>query len=127
MTHPAFPKHRNGFALVDAMVALAIFAVMSTLLFQTIHSTATTKKHLAESRGAIMIAQSQLAKLQDEDSIAALQQDGRAGRLIWRSDVERLAESARENSQGLETISVAVVDSATGKVVVTLKSLRLAR
>lgn len=120
-------QYRNGYALVDAMVALAIFAVMSALLFQTVHSTALTKRHLADSRRAILIAQSALSELQDEESVGALQQDGRVGRFVWRSNVERLAESAKENSKGLEKISVAVIDSANGKIIVTLQSLRLAR
>ncbi len=120
-------KNRNGYALIDAMVALAIFAVMSVLLFQTVHSTAITKRHLADSRRAILIAQSALSELQDEEGAGALREGGRVGRFIWRSNVERLADSAKENSKGLETISVAVIDSATGKVIVTLQSLRLAR
>lgn len=127
MRRSALSKSRNGYALIDAMVALAIFAVMSALLFQTVHSTALTKRHLADSRRAILIAQSALSELQDEEAVGVLRQGGRVGRFIWRSSVERLADSAKDNSKGLETISVAVIDSATGKVVVTLQSLRLAR
>jgi type II secretion system protein I len=127
MTHFTLPKKRNGFALVDAMVALAIFAVMSALLFQTVSSTAMAKRHLVDSRHAIMVAQSRLAELQNEDGRYALQTGGRSGRFNWRSNVERFADSAKDNSKGLETISVAVTDSATGRVIVTLKSLRLAR
>lgn len=127
MRRSALSKSRNGYALIDAMVALAIFAVMSALLFQTVHSTALTKRHLADSRRAILIAQSALSELQDEEAAGVLRQGGRVGRFIWRSSAERLADSAKDNSKGLETISVAVIDSATGKVVVSLQSLRLAR
>lgn len=127
MKRSGLSKSRNGYALIDAMVALAIFAVMSALLFQTVHSTAITKRHLADSRRAILIAQSALSELQDEEGAGALREGGRVGRFIWRSNVERLADSAKDNSKGLETISVAVIDSATGKVVVSLQSLRLAR
>jgi len=118
---------RNGFALVDSMVALAIFAVMSALLFQTVSSTVIAKRHLADSRQAILLAQSRLAELQDADSANTLQDSGRDGNFLWRTKVERQAETANDNGQGLETISVAVSNASTGRIVVRLKSLRLAR
>lgn len=123
----AIAKERNGYALVDAMVALAIFAVMSALLFETVSSTATAKRHLVDSRHAIMVAQSKLSELQDEDGSDALQSGGRAGRFNWRSNVETMVDSAKDNSKGLENISVVVTDPATGRIIVALKSLRLAR
>lgn len=117
----------QGFVLVDAMVALSVFAVMSALLFQTVSSTALAKRQLVESRRAILIAQSRLAELQDQDSINSLQTGGRDGNFAWRTTVERSPSGATENSRGLETVSVTVTNPATGRVIVTLKSLRLAR
>lgn len=119
--------NEKGFALVDAMVALAIFAVMSALLFQTVSSTVLAKRHIVESRRAILIAQSRLAEIQDQDSFNALQDGGRDGNYIWQTSIDRFSGTATDNSRGLETVSVAVTSSTTGRVIVTLKSLRLAR
>jgi type II secretory pathway pseudopilin PulG len=127
MKMAARPRNKEtGFALVDAMVALAIFAVMTGLLFQTISSTTMTKQHLAQSRRAMLIAQSQLAALQDHDGTITLEPSGKEGNFFWRAEVGRFAGSATDNSRGMESISVAVTDAATGRTLVTLKSLRLA-
>lgn len=127
MKQAASYRKEQGFALVDAMVALAIFAVMTGLLFQTVSSNAMAKRHVVQSRRAILIAQSRLAELQDQDSFNALQAGGRDSNFVWRTQVDRFAQAATDNSHGLETVSVAVTDSATGRVIVTLSSLRLSR
>jgi type II secretion system protein I len=127
MTQKALHNREEGFALLDAMVALAIFAVMSALLFQTVSSTILAKRHVNDSRRAILIAQSRLAELQEEQGNNSMQADGREGNYVWRAYVVRLANTAADNSRGLEKISVTIIDSKTNHVVVDLKSLRLAR
>jgi type II secretory pathway component PulJ len=127
MTQIVRSNSENGFALLDAMVALAIFAVMSALLFQTVSSTVLAKRHVIDSRRAILIAQSRLAQLQDENSNIVMQSDGREGHFVWRASVDRLAETASDNSRGLEQVSVTVSNARTNRAVVTLKSARLAR
>jgi type II secretory pathway component PulJ len=119
-------KKEAGFALFDALIALGIFAVMTGLLFQTVSSTAMAKRHVSQSRRAVLIAQSRMAELQGQDSSTALQPGGKDGNFLWRAQVDRFAGSATDNSRGLESISVAVTDAATGRTVVTLNSLRLA-
>lgn len=127
MKKTAPQKNEEGFALLDAMVALAIFAIMSALLFQTVSSTALAKRHVADSRRAILIAQSRLAELQEEHSTNVLQTDGRDNNFVWRTNVDRLGNTALENSRGLEKVSVTVSNSKTNRDIVTLRSLRLAR
>lgn len=126
---PSSDQHpqEQGFVLVDAMVALSVFAVMSAMLFQTVSSTTLTKRQLFESRRAVLIAQSRLAELQDHDSSNALQNTGQEGNFAWRTAVEPTESGATDNSRGLETVRVTVTHSESGRVVVTLKSLRLAR
>jgi type II secretory pathway component PulJ len=74
MKKTAPQNNDEGFALLDAMVALAIFAIMSALLFQTVSSTVLAKRHVADSRRAILIAQSRLAELQESIARARCRQ-----------------------------------------------------
>ncbi len=117
-------KHRSetGFALIDAMVALAILGVVLGLFFEVIQTTLTARRHAASSLRAVLIAQSQLALAETNRSLAASGQDGA---LRWRTSVEPYAGQA--NSRGLEQVTVTVIHGASGRAQVALSTLRLAR
>jgi type II secretory pathway component PulJ len=116
------PPSDAGFALLDALIAFAIFAVMTGMFVQVVHSSAITRRHAAETRAALLVAQSRLAAVAETD---APESSGREGRFHWRAQVSRYP--GVENSRGLEQVTVSVTGSATGRTVTTLKSLRIAR
>ncbi len=114
-----------GYALIEAMVALALFAAMTGMLFQVIESTANARQHLTDARQAALIAQSRLAELQAAP--AGDVSEGRNGRYRWQASIEPYRVEARGNSRGLERITVTVTSAVSGRKVATVSSLRLAR
>lgn len=112
----------SGFALLDALVALAIFSVMTGMFVQVVHSSAMARRHVTESQRALLVAQSRLALAQETGDIAP---SGRDGTFLWRTQVVRYPGAA--NSHGLEQVTVSVADAVSGRTVTTLKTLRLAR
>ncbi len=111
-----------GFALIDAMVSLAILGVVLGLFFEVVQTTLDARRHAAASRRAVLVAQSQLALAETSRSMAASGQDGA---LRWRTSVEPYAGQA--NSRGLEQVTVTVTDGLSGRPQVALSTLRLAR
>ena len=65
-----------GFALIDAMVSLAILGVVLGLFFEVVQTTLDARRHAAASRRAVLVAQSQLALAETSRSMAASWQDG---------------------------------------------------
>ncbi len=112
----------SGYALMDAMVALAILAVMMGLFFEVVTTTLAARRHAAESRRAVLVAQSQLAVAQARRDLAASGQDGA---LVWRTAVEPYP--GQPNGRGLEQVTVTVLDVQTGRPLTALATLRLAR
>ena len=115
-------QNESGFALMDAMVALAILGVVLGLFFEVIQTTMAARRHAAASRGAVLVAQSQLALAQAGGSMPGA---GQSGALRWRTTVEPYPGQA--NGRGLEQVSVTVTDSVSGRAQVALSTLRLAR
>ncbi len=116
------PPEEQGFALMDALVALAILGVILGMFVETVQSTAQARRHAADSRQAILVAQSRLALAVESDGLPP---SGRDGAFQWSSSVARYPGS--DNSQGLEQVSVRVADAASGRVIATLSTLRLVR
>jgi len=112
----------GGFALLDALIALAIFGVMTGMFVEVVHSTALARRHVAESRRALLVAQSRLALVQEIDD---LDPSGRDGEFLWRAQIARYP--GVENGHGLEQVTVSVNEAVSGRTVATLKTLRLAR
>ncbi len=119
------PRSELGYALIESMVALALFAAMTGLLFQVIQTTATARQHLADVRQASLIAQSRLTELQARQ--AGMRMQGRDGAFQWRAEIQPYQVGIKDNSVGLEQISITVIQAASGMEITTVKSLRLAR
>lgn len=115
-------RSERGFALLDALVALAIFGVMTGMFVEVVQSSAMARRQVGDSRAALLVAQSRLALMQETDD---LEPSGRDGKFLWRAKVERYP--GVENSRGLEQVTVSVLDRGTGRTVTALKTLRLAR
>jgi type II secretory pathway pseudopilin PulG len=115
----------SGFALIEAMVAAALFAGMTALLFQTVSSTVAATRHVAQSRRAILIAQSVLAQFQNSGA-PPVAPSGSDGPYRWRAQIGPYAGQAVDNSRAMEQLTVTVTDADTGRVITSLSTLRLA-
>lgn len=120
MTKPG--AEERGFALVEAMVALAIVAVMSVLFFQTLAGSASASKGIEARRMAVLVAQSQLAAAQA--GAIRPDDDGDSAGMHWSLAVEPWEQGARAGGLPLERLRVSVSAAGSSRPVVVLESLR---
>ena len=120
-------RNEQGFALIEALIAAALFAGMTALLFQTVTSTLSAKRHVAESRRATLVAQSALAEFQDSRMRPTIAQTGQDGPFSWRAQIAPYSGAATENSRGLEQLTITVSHTQTRRTITSLTTLRLAR
>ncbi|WP_421848473.1 hypothetical protein [Novosphingobium sp.] len=116
------PRER-GFLLVEALVALAIAALMAALVFDTVWQMGRTAAAAAEQRQALLLARSVLTAASVPGSGSAIAPRGGDGRLAWTVSSEGYAGEAADGLR-LETVRVAVSDAATGKVLARLTTLK---
>lgn len=116
------PRER-GFLMVEALVALAIAALMAALVFDTVWQMGRTAAAAAQQRQALLLARSVLAAASVPGSGSAIAPRGADGRLAWTVSREGFAGEAADGL-ALETVRVAVSDAATGKVLARLTTLK---
>jgi prepilin-type N-terminal cleavage/methylation domain-containing protein len=116
-----------GFSLVETMVALAIIAVMSGLLFETVGTSALFGQGLARRREAILLARSLL------DQAAIPPESGQRGDtgewrgLTWHVVRRGLQAGARASGPPIELVRIDIEERATGRRLVGVQTLRLKR
>jgi type II secretory pathway pseudopilin PulG len=115
-------RAQQGFALLDTIIALGIIGVIAALFAQVVQSSALARHNAAQRRAAVMVAQSQLAQLAEG---AVEPRAGRSDDLLWRNEVS--SYPGVPNGPGLERLSVTVSDPASGRALIRLETLRLAR
>lgn len=116
------PRER-GFLMVEALVALAIAALMAALVFDTVWQMGRTAAAAAQQRQALLLARSVLAAASVPGPGSAIAPRGADGRLAWTVSREGYAGEAADGL-ALETVRVAVSDAATGKVLARLTTLK---
>jgi hypothetical protein len=107
----------------DPRVALAIAALMAALVFDSVWQMGRTAAAAAEQRQALLLARSVLAAASVPGVTAPIAPRGADGRLAWAVAREGYAGEAADGVP-LETVSVAVSDVATGRVLARLTTLR---
>lgn len=116
------PRRQTGFALLDALVALAVFAVVSAMFAQVVQSSASARRQVAERRAATLVAQSRLALVQE---VRDSPRSGLDGDFRWTAEVAPYA--AIDGAPPLELVTVSVSARGGGRTVAVLKTLRLVR
>lgn len=116
------PQREQGFALIEAVVALAVIGVVSAMFLAAVTSSAQARRHVADARAATLVARSalDLASASARGGIA-----GRDGTFLWSSAVTPYPGAA--NGPPLEEVTVTVRDAETGRSLASLGTLRLAR
>lgn len=123
MTGPRLDE--RGFALVEALVALAIIAAMSGLFYQTLSSSAHASRGIEARRLAVLVAQSQLAAA--EAGAIRSGDEGDSAGMHWTVAVEPWDQGARSGSLALERVQVSVTAPGSSQPVVALESLRASK
>jgi Tfp pilus assembly protein FimT len=113
----------RGFLMVEALVALAIAALMAALVFDSVWQMGRTATVAAEQRQALLLARSVLAAASVPGTTSPIAPRGADGGLAWQIESEPYSDEAADGLQ-LETVSVAVSDAATGRVLARLTTLK---
>lgn len=117
---------QSGFALADSLIALAVIAVMTGLLFTTLGSATRTSSQISDRRQAVMVAQSALALANGRLAAAEAGRAGRIGDYRWQIETAPYTGTHTANSVALERITVSVSREGETNTMVMLKSLRIA-
>lgn len=116
-----------GFSLVETLVALAVIAGMSGMLFEAISTHAQAADRVARKREAILLARSLLAQATVPQGPGELANTGRWRSLSWRFTRGAVGGGARDSAAALERVRIDVMDRATGRRLVRVQTLRLGR
>lgn len=117
------PPREQGFLMVEALVALAIAALMAALVFDTVWQMGRTATAAAEQRQALLLARSVLSAASVPGPHTPIAARGADGRLVWTITRQPYAGDAADGLP-LETVSVAVSEAASGRVLARLTSLK---
>lgn len=112
-----------GFGLVETLIAMAIVAAMTAMVFNAISLNARMITAMTERRSAVLLATSALDMAIGGTEIA---QSGQSGALRWRVAVERYQPASGE-APALDLVTVTVSQAATNRAVLRLRSLRIGR
>lgn len=120
----AMKRGSEGFALVEAVVSLAIVAVILGVAFQTMTFALRTIRGAEQRRAAMLTARSLVAQLGASVPLVPGSSEGQQGLLRWRIDIASVSD--REIQIPLRHAVVTVGDDHA-KVLARLETLRLAR
>ena len=122
--HAAASGPESGFALLDALIALAIIGVVLGSFVAVVHSTILTRRHTADIRRAVLLAQSRLAAAEAGDTRIA---HGYQPPYDWRMTTSAFAGDgglAPAGALPLEQVN-SVVGDGRGHPLVRVSTLRL--
>lgn len=113
----------RGFLMVEALVALAIAALMAALVFDSLWQMGRTATVAADQRQALLLARSVLAAASLPGPGSPIPARGTDGRLAWSIASEAYAGEAADGL-ALRMVQVEVSDVATGRPLARLSSLK---
>ena len=112
-----------GSVLVEAMVAVAIVAMMLAVSYRAVGDSVLRARAAEASRAAMMVAQSRLASVGPEIPLAPGQTTGVDGAFTWRIDIAP-ADEAPSGMGRLLSVTASVRDRGPADRAV-LRTLRL--
>jgi type II secretory pathway component PulJ len=110
----------NGFALLEALIALAALALVGAMFVGVVQSSALACRHAEQLREAVLVARSQLAR---GVVTARRNEEGRAGPYRWTM---RVSSYPARSTARLEEVTARVFGEGESALV-ELRTLRLAR
>ena len=115
----------QGFSLIETLVALAVIAGMSAMLFESVSTHAQAANRMAQKREAILFARSLLAQASIAAGPGELAGSGRWRDLSWRFTRRSIDGGARDSAAALQQVRIDILDRETGRRIVRVETLRL--
>jgi type II secretory pathway component PulJ len=119
------PDRQAGSAVVEAMVAVAIIAVMLAVTYQALGQSTVRSRAAESSRMAAMIARSRLALVGADIPLQPGEASGTEGDFAWRVHIVAAPEAASDVGQ-LMSVTASVRGRRGGPDRAVLRTLRLA-
>lgn len=118
--------NNDGFALVEAVIALAIVAAMLGITFQTIARAQRTAADTEARRFAMLEARSILAQVGATIPLVPGNAQGVSGPWVWHVEIAADAGEHPQHDVPIDRVAISVEDGASRKLA-HLETLRLAR
>lgn len=118
-------RREAGSALVEAMVAVAIIAMMLAVTYRSVGESVLRSRAAEASRTAAMIAQSRLALVGSEIPLTPGETTGVDGDFAWRIEIDSTEEDASATGH-LLAVTASVRGASGGADRAVLRTLRLA-
>jgi type II secretory pathway component PulJ len=117
-------RREAGSALIEAMVAVAIIAMMLAVTYRVVGESVLRSRAAEASRTALMIAQSRLASVGADIPLSPGETTGVDGAYAWRIEIEPEPEEASDMGR-LLAVTATVRDSGGVVDRAVLRTLRL--
>jgi len=117
-------QSEGGYAIAEALIALAIIALMTGLVFQAITQLGSTTIQTGERRHAYLLARSIMAGATVSTQGAPMPPTGSDNGFAWRITFAPY-RSELGSALALEQVSVMVSDETTGRPLAKLDSLKI--
>lgn len=112
----------DGFLLLEALIAFAIIAMMSTLVYLTVAQVGQAAGRVVERRSALLLARSVLAATSIDSRARAISSSGTDGNLVWSIATETY-RTDETGSTALHKITVTITDRTGGHQLARLATL----
>ena len=120
------PGADAGSAFVESIVAAAIVAMALGTTYRVIGDGAARDRAAEARRGALLVAQSELAAVGADIPLTPGDASGVSGDMAWRVEITPYAEGEDKSPVGgLLRVAVSVWPRSGGPTLVSLQSLRL--
>ena len=116
----------NGYLLVEALVALAIVAMMSALVFDTLSQASRAVSLVGQRRDGMLLARSVLAAATVETSSPPVARNGTDGDLVWNIATENWQTDETAGTPGSK-VTVTIATRGGNVQVARLSGLKAAQ
>ena len=117
------PDPRNGFMLIEALIALAIVAVMAAMVYDVVVTYGRTSAMAGTRRQATLLARSIMASASVNSPFPPVPATGMDNGLAWKVSSEPY-QSGGDGGLPLRTITVSITQNGSNSVLVRLDSLK---
>jgi type II secretory pathway pseudopilin PulG len=112
----------SGFLLIEALIAFAIVAMMSALVYGTVAQVSHAATTLVERRSALLLARSVLAAATISSRARAISPTGVDGDLVWSISAEGY-QAAEAEATPLRQVTVTITDRSGRRQLARLTGL----
>lgn len=119
-------RSEAGFSLVETLIATAIVATMTAMVFGTIAINARTARTISERRAAVLVAKSVLDLAIAAGKNPQVGHSGTSGPFQWAFAIEAYKPGG-DGAPSLDLVTVKVQRAGSLRQVLQLRSLRISR